>query len=63
MQSVYLVRSFEDKIKTTIEHDAHKWLPYKDARKLLTHAQQRKALDVAWKFLQGKSNDEGFVTF
>ena len=63
VQSVYLVRSFEENVRTTVEHDVHKWLPYEDARKLLTHAQQRKALDVAWKFLQGKSTDEGVVTF
>ena len=63
VQSVYVVRSFQKDIKTTIEHDKFKWLPYEEARKLLTHAQQVKALDIAWKFLRGRIKDEGAVTF
>lgn len=63
VQSVFLVRSFEEQVKTSVEHKAYKWLNYENARKLLTHTQQRKALDIAWKFLRGKLQDEGNVTF
>ncbi len=61
VQSVYVVRAFQDDIKLpayhgVAEHDEFKWLQYEDARKLLTHAQQKKALDAAWKFLNRKEN-------
>ena len=52
VQSVFLIHALESGVKTSIEHDSHMWLPYKDARKLLTHMQQRRALDEAWKFLK-----------
>jgi len=51
-QQVYLVRSFQKDVKTILEHDAYKWLSYEEARKTLTHDNQKKALDVAWKHLK-----------
>lgn len=54
VQSVYLVRAFDGEITLTKEHDAFKWLPYKEAKKLLTHQQQKKALDIAMEFLENE---------
>jgi 8-oxo-dGTP pyrophosphatase MutT (NUDIX family) len=58
IQSVFLVRAFESGVSMPMiagvkEHDDFRWLPYEDARKLLTHANQKKALDEAWKHLKG----------
>ena len=55
-QHVFLVRAFEDKIKTpqfsgVKEHDDYKWLSYEEARKQITHENQKEALDDAWKIL------------
>ena len=52
VQSVYLVRTFDDNIILSAEHDEFRWLAYEDAKKLLTWNDQKKALDVAWKELE-----------
>lgn len=56
-QSVFIVNSLEKDVKLPVygdvkEHDDFRWLEYEKARKLLTHTQQRKALDIAWRILR-----------
>lgn len=46
-QSVYLAVS-EGKVNLSKEHSRHKWVTYKEARKLLKHRTQKNALDVAY---------------
>ena len=52
VQSVFVVHALEDNVKISLEHDSFMWLSYKDARKMLTHANQKKALDEAWDFMK-----------
>ncbi len=52
VQSVYLVRAFDDKIILSAEHDEFKWLAYGDVKKLLAWNDQKKALDAARKELK-----------
>ena len=57
-QSVFLVRAFDEvrlPEKGEKEHDSFLWLPYRDARKRLTHSNYKKALDIAWKQMQGNA--------
>lgn len=46
-QSVYLALA-EGRVKLSEEHSRYRWVSYKEARKLLKHRTQRKALDVAY---------------
>ena len=59
-QSVFIVRSFQEEITLPSfsgvgEHDDFRWLPYPEARKMLTHADQKKALDIAQKILKASN--------
>jgi 8-oxo-dGTP pyrophosphatase MutT (NUDIX family) len=65
VQSVFLIRSFTDAVEIpdalpggSKEHSDFKWLPYKEARNLLTHDQQKKALDIAWKHIDSMEKKE-----
>jgi 8-oxo-dGTP pyrophosphatase MutT (NUDIX family) len=56
-QSVFLVKSFTEDVNLptaagVAEHDKFRWVSPDDARKLLTHDQQKKALDSAIKELK-----------
>ena len=46
-QSVYLVLA-DGKVKLSKEHNRYRWASYKEARKLLKHESQKKALDIAY---------------
>lgn len=46
-QVVYLVLA-DGKVKLSEEHAKYRWVSYKDARKLLRHETQKKALDIAY---------------
>lgn len=52
VQSVFLIHALEHDVKLSMEHDSFMWLSYKDARKMLTHANQKRALDEAWDFMK-----------
>jgi 8-oxo-dGTP pyrophosphatase MutT (NUDIX family) len=59
VQSVFLIRAFSDDVVIpepekggAREHDSFKWLPFEEARKLLTHDQQKRALDIGWKHIK-----------
>ena len=50
--TVFLVELLDGDIKLSSEHNAFRWLQYKEARKILTFENQRKFLDSAMKFLK-----------
>jgi len=47
----YLAQSHTAKIKLSYEHTGYKWLPYKEARELITFENSKEVLDAANKFL------------
>jgi len=49
-QSVYLAAA-DGRVKLSAEHSKYKWASYKEARRLLKHQNQKKALDAAYKCL------------
>lgn len=49
-QDVYLA-SATGKARLSTEHDKYRWISYKEARKLLTHESQKKALDTAYQYV------------
>ena len=55
-QSVFLAKTTDKKVRLSEEHDEYKWLDYNEARKILTHSNQKDALDKAWEILKGEEN-------
>lgn len=50
--AVFLVKAKNKDVELSFEHSDFRWLPYEEARELLTYEEQKKALDNAMKFLK-----------
>ena len=52
--TVFLVRHLNGEIRLSNEHGDFKWLPYEEARAILTYGTQKNILDTAYRYLYSK---------
>lgn len=58
MQSVFIVDAPAGEVKTSEEHDGHKWVSYGEAMKELKHSAQKNALREAGRIISGQMPSE-----
>ncbi|MFH0832285.1 MAG: NUDIX domain-containing protein [Candidatus Aenigmatarchaeota archaeon] len=58
--AIFLVNADSRDVKLSFEHSNFKWLTYDEARELLTHDEQKRALDIAAKFLKEQKSIDDF---